>query len=133
VLAQFMESGAMERQLRHLRARHRRRRDAMVDAITAHLTDAVVHGAAAGLHLTITFDTEFADTDLAAAALAWGVKVQPLSWHSQRPSRPGLVLGYAASAPTDISEGVATLGAALRRLPRQPRSTAAPTTSPGSK
>ncbi|MFC8101681.1 PLP-dependent aminotransferase family protein [Streptomyces sp. NPDC057363] len=116
VLARFMESGQMERQLRHLRTRHRRRRDAMVDAIGTHLPDAVVHGAAAGLHLTITFDSEFADTDLAAAALARGVKVQPLSWHSQRPSRPGLVLGYAASTPTDISEGVATLGAALRRL-----------------
>lgn len=117
VLARFMESGQMERQLRHLRTRHRRRRDAMVDAITTHLPNAVVHGAAAGLHLTITFDAEFADTDLAAAALARGVKVQPLSWHSQRPSRPGLVLGYAASAPTAISEGVAILGAALRRMP----------------
>lgn len=117
VLARFMESGEMERRLRHLRTRHRRRRDVMVDAITTHLPNAVVHGAAAGLHLTITFDTEFADTDLAASALARGVKVQPLSWHTQRPSRPGLVLGYAASSPTDISEGVATLGAALRRLP----------------
>jgi GntR family transcriptional regulator / MocR family aminotransferase len=116
VLARFMESGEMERQLRHLRTRHRRRRDAMVDAITTHLPHAVVHGAAAGLHLTITFDSEFADTDLAAAALARGVKAHPLSWHSQRPSRPGLVLGYAASAPTDIGEGVATLGTALRRL-----------------
>ncbi|MGW7649980.1 MocR-like pyridoxine biosynthesis transcription factor PdxR [Streptomyces bobili] len=116
VLARFMESGEMERQLRHLRTRHRRRRDAMVDAITTHLPHAVVHGAAAGLHLTITFDSEFADTDLTAAALARGVKAHPLSWHSQRPSRPGLVLGYAASAPTDIGEGVATLGTALRRL-----------------
>lgn len=115
-LARFMESGATERQLRHLRSRHRRRRDAMVDAVTTHLPGAVVHGAAAVLHLTITFDTEFADTDLAAAALTRGVKVQPLSWHGQHPSRPGLVLGYAASTPTDIREGVSILGAALRRM-----------------
>ncbi|MFF1420824.1 PLP-dependent aminotransferase family protein [Streptomyces sp. NPDC058280] len=117
VLAQFMESGEMERQLRVLRTRHRRRRDTMVDAIRTHLPHALVHGAAAGLHLMITFDAEFADTDLAAAALARGVKVQPLSWHSQHAARPGLVLGYAASSPTDISEGVATLGDVLRRLP----------------
>jgi GntR family transcriptional regulator/MocR family aminotransferase len=44
----------------------------MVDAIAAHLPTAVAHGAAVGLHLTITFDTEFVDTDLASAALARG-------------------------------------------------------------
>ncbi|MFF5523101.1 MocR-like pyridoxine biosynthesis transcription factor PdxR [Streptomyces coeruleorubidus] len=116
VLAQLMESGEMERQLRLLRTRHRRRRDTMVDAIRTHIPDAEVHGAAAGLHLMISFDAEFADTDLAAAALAQGVKVQPLSWHSQHSPRPGLVLGYAASAPTAISEGVAILGDVLRHL-----------------
>jgi GntR family transcriptional regulator/MocR family aminotransferase len=116
VLAQLMESGEMERQLRLLRTRHRRRRDTMVDAIRTHIPDAEVHGAAAGLHLMISFNAEFADTDLAAAALAQGVKVQPLSWHSQHSPRPGLVLGYAASAPTAISEGVAILGDVLRHL-----------------
>jgi GntR family transcriptional regulator/MocR family aminotransferase len=117
VLAQLMDSGEMERQLRFLRRRHRRRRDAMIEAIRAHLPGAVVHGAAAGLHLMITFDAGWADVELAAASLARGVKVQPLSWHSQRPNRPGLVLGYAANTPTDIAEGVATLGNILRRLP----------------
>lgn len=117
VLAQLMESGALERQLRLLRGRHRRRRDAMIAAVRTHLPQAVVHGAAAGLHLTITFDAGFRDTDLAAAALARGVKVQPLSWHSQRPHPPGLVLGYAAPTANDIAEGMATLGETLRRLP----------------
>ncbi|TXS39874.1 MocR-like pyridoxine biosynthesis transcription factor PdxR [Streptomyces sp. OR43] len=114
VLARFMDSGAMESQLRHLRRHHRHRRDAMIEAIGAHLPGAIVHGAAAGLHLTITFDAECADTELAAMALARDVKVHPLSWHSQRPHRPGLVLGYAASTPADIAEGVAVLGDVLR-------------------
>ena len=115
VLASLMESGEMERQLRFLRGRHRRRRDAMIAAIRTHLPGAIVHGAAAGLHLMITFEAGFADTELAAAALARGVKVQPLSWHSQLTDRPGLVLGYAANAPAVIAEGVAILGDALRR------------------
>jgi len=42
--------------------------------------------------------------------------VQPLSWHSQRPAQPGLVLGYAASTPTEITDGIATVGAVLRHL-----------------
>ncbi|MFF0725124.1 PLP-dependent aminotransferase family protein [Streptomyces sp. NPDC004134] len=166
VLARLMESGELERHLRLLRGRHRRRRDAMIAAIAEHLPGAVVHGAAAGLHLTVTFDgaggsgsyggrgtggrrgldggrgpggeaaadagsagsagvtgvtgmadaglAGVTDTELAAAALSCGVKVQPLSWHRLRPGPPGLVLGYAASHPDAVTEGVRLLGRALR-------------------
>lgn len=116
VLARLMESGQLERHLRLLRGRHTRRRDAMINAITEHLPGAVVHGAAAGLHLIVTYAPEVPDTELAAAALARGVKCQPLSWHRQLPGRPGLVLGYAATSPGVITEGVAALGQALREL-----------------
>jgi GntR family transcriptional regulator/MocR family aminotransferase len=116
VLTELMESGELERHLRVLRRRHQRRRDAMIAAIREHLPAARVHGAAAGLHLMVTFDAAFADTDLAAAALARGVKTQPLSWHRQRPGVPGLVLGYAATTPTDAARGVALLGEAWREV-----------------
>jgi len=114
VLAHLMETGELERQLRVVRTRHRRRRDAMIRALSTELPGAVVHGAAAGLHLTITFGFEVDDVALAAAALAEGVKVQPLSWHRLRPGRPGLVLGYAARTATEIAEGLAVLGKLLR-------------------
>ncbi|QXJ19813.1 PLP-dependent aminotransferase family protein [Actinomadura graeca] len=117
VLARLMDSGEMERQMRALRRRHRRRRDAMITAIRARLPGAVVHGAAAGLHLTVTFPGSFPDTALAAAALDRGVKTHPLSWHGQRRHSPGLVLGYAAATPTAIAEGVACIGDAFRHLP----------------
>jgi len=117
VLAELMASGELERQLRLLRRRHVRRRDAMISAVATHLPGTVVHGAAAGLHLMITFNASVDDLALAAAALAKGVKVQPLSWHRQRPDQPGLVLGYAANTPADIDDGIATIGAVLRRLP----------------
>ena len=150
VLAELMSSGELERHLRFLRRRHVRRRDAMIGAVGIHLPGARVHGAAAGLHLTLTFDglsggtgpsgigrsgtgrsgadwsgtgrsgadwsgTGRSDIDLAAAALARGVKTQPLSWHRQRPGRPGLVLGYAASTPAEIHDGIAIIGSILRR------------------
>ncbi|MBS2965342.1 PLP-dependent aminotransferase family protein [Actinocrinis puniceicyclus] len=114
VLAELMETGAMERHLRMLRNRHRRRRDAMIEAIGTHLPRARVHGAAAGLHLMITFDAAVRDTQLAAEALARGVKTQPLSWHYQQPGEPGLVLGYAACTPSDAAEGIAILGRVVR-------------------
>ncbi|MDX6333648.1 MAG: GntR family transcriptional regulator / MocR family aminotransferase [Streptosporangiaceae bacterium] len=130
VLAELMNSGELERHLRFLRRRHVRRRDAMIGAVGIHLPGARVHGAAAGLHLTLTFDglsggagrsgagpsgAGRSDIDLAAAALARGVKTQPLSWHRQRPGRPGLVLGYAASTPAEIHDGIAVLGSILSR------------------
>jgi GntR family transcriptional regulator/MocR family aminotransferase len=110
VLARLMESGELEAHLRMMRRRHRARRDAMITAIATHLPHAAVHGSAAGLHLTITLRAGVSDTELAEAALARGVKVQPLSWHAQRPGPPGLVLGYAATTPTDITTGIAILG-----------------------
>ncbi|WP_240512747.1 aminotransferase class I/II-fold pyridoxal phosphate-dependent enzyme, partial [Streptomyces griseoruber] len=118
VLARLMDSGDLERHLRHVRRRHRRRRDVMLRAIEEHLPGARVHGAAAGLHLMVTFgDDGLRDVDLAAAALERGVKAHPLSWHRIGPGRPGLVLGYAAGPAHEIEEGVAVLGAALRSLP----------------
>ncbi|MFF5219320.1 PLP-dependent aminotransferase family protein [Micromonospora sp. NPDC000442] len=111
VLAELLTSGALERQLRLLRRRHVRRRDAMTAALARHLPGATVHGAAAGLHLTVTLDSDVVDTELAAAALARGVKVQPLSWHCLRPYRPGLVLGYAANTASAIDAGIATVAA----------------------
>lgn len=114
-LAELMTSGDLERHLRLLRRRHVRRRDAMIAAIGEHLPRARLHGAAAGLHLTVTFDDlpPGADIDLAAEALRRGVKVQPLSWHCQRERQPGLVLGYAASSPADISAGIAVVSRGL--------------------
>ncbi|MFI6154886.1 PLP-dependent aminotransferase family protein [Kitasatospora sp. NPDC051170] len=121
VLARLMRSGELERHLRLLRRSHRRRRDAMIAAIRAHLPEATVHGAAAGLHLMLTLPLQpgCTDAELAAAALERGVKVQPLSWHARLPGPPGLVLGYAAVPVGEIAEGVAVLGE-LTRLSRGP-------------
>jgi GntR family transcriptional regulator / MocR family aminotransferase len=114
VLAQLMTSGALEQQLRFLRGRHRRRRDAMISAVRSSLPGASVHGAAAGLHVTVTFAGSFSDVALAEEVLARGVKVQPLSWHRQVAGAPGLVMGYAARSASEIADGVSVVGAVLR-------------------
>lgn len=113
VLAELMTSGALERHLRLIRRRHVRRRDAMTAALARYLPDARIHGAAAGLHLMVTLESDVDDTAWATACLARGVKVQPLSWHSQLPSPPGLVLGYAANSPSDIDTAVRDVAEAL--------------------
>jgi GntR family transcriptional regulator/MocR family aminotransferase len=47
----------------------------MINALRRELPEAQIHGAAAGLHLMITFDADFADVDLAAVAFHHDVKV----------------------------------------------------------
>ncbi|MGL5816565.1 MAG: PLP-dependent aminotransferase family protein [Phycicoccus sp.] len=121
VLAELIRGGGLERHLRGVRRRHRRRRDAMVAASARHLSGARVRGAAAGLHLTVTLPPEVDDVGVATAALAAGVKVHPLSWHRVRPGAPGLVLGYAARPATEIEEGMALLGSCLRTTRPRPR------------
>ncbi len=117
VLADLMESGQLERHLRTVRRRHQRRRDAMIAALGRHLPAATVHGAAAGLHLTVTFDEPtdrpVDDITLATRALAAGVKVQPLSWHRVRPGTPGLVLGYAAASTGHIEQAMIALASVV--------------------
>ncbi|MGX7680227.1 MocR-like pyridoxine biosynthesis transcription factor PdxR [Jatrophihabitans sp. DSM 45814] len=114
-LAAMMRSGALEAHLRAVRRRHRQRRDAMASALAEHLPQARVHGIAAGLHLMVTFAEGIDDAAIAEAALARGVRVQPLSWHRQLPGPPGLVLGYAASAPDAIRTGIKRLARLLGR------------------
>lgn len=117
-LAAFLDDGGMERHLRVIRRRHRGRRDAMIRAIRHDLPDAIVHGAAAGLHVTVTFDDapEGADLTIAAACLDRGVKVQPLAWHRQTPGPPGLVLGYASVPAGAIAEGVGVAARVARSV-----------------
>ncbi|WP_405063780.1 PLP-dependent aminotransferase family protein [Kribbella sp. NBC_01505] len=116
-LAHLMESGELERQLRYVHRRHRTRRDALATAVATYLPTATIHGAAAGLHLTITFPPDIDDKALAAAALSKGIKVHPLSWHCQLPHAPGLVLGYAARTPTALTEAIQTIATLLTPSP----------------
>ena len=113
VLARLLASGDYERHLRLVRARQRRRRDALLAGLRTHLPHAEVTGVAAGLHLLILLPEPMSDSILADRAAANGVLVHPLSWHRLEPGAPGLVLGYAAHSPDRLAEAAKRLGAAL--------------------
>jgi GntR family transcriptional regulator/MocR family aminotransferase len=115
VLARLLASGDYERHLRHVRDRQRRRRDALLAGLRAHLPAARVTGVAAGLHLVIMLPGGPDDVVLAERAARHGVLVHPLSWHRLTPGPPGLVLGYAAHAPDRLAEAAALLGRAFTR------------------
>ncbi|WP_232662336.1 MocR-like pyridoxine biosynthesis transcription factor PdxR [Pseudonocardia sp. TRM90224] len=112
-LARMITTGAFERHLRLVRARHRERRDALLAALDRHLPTATVHGVAAGLHLMVVLPDVTDDVALVDRARELGVLVHPLAWHRTRPGPAGLVVGYAASTPDRITEGVRRIAAAL--------------------
>ena len=115
VLARLISTGELEQHIRQVRKRQRIRRDALLVAVREHLPSARVRGIAAGLHLLITFPgSETPDTDIAERILEAGVRVHPLSWHCQGEEAPGIVLGYAAYTPDQLSDAVRRVAGAVR-------------------
>jgi GntR family transcriptional regulator/MocR family aminotransferase len=112
-LARFIDSGGLERHLRMVRGRHRARRDALLAALARHLPQAEVHGVAAGLHLLVTLPAGTDDAALAERAQQEGIVVHPLSRHRVGDGPPGLVVGYAATAPGVLEDAVARLARML--------------------
>jgi len=109
-LASFIDRGELDRHLRRMRLRYRRRRDRLVAALGEHLPDDEVGGAAAGLHVTVALAPE-ADVDaVLARASARGVGV----FAAHHGGRPLLLVGYANIAEEAIEPAVAALAAAVR-------------------
>ncbi|WKG04920.1 PLP-dependent aminotransferase family protein [Mycolicibacterium sp. HK-90] len=109
VLARLLESGEYDRHVRLVRARHRARRDALLEVLSAALPDATVTGVAAGLHLLVMLPDGVDDVALADDLRDAGVLVHPVSWHRRLPGPPGLVLGYASHPPDRLREAAATI------------------------
>ncbi len=101
-LASFIERGELDRHLRRMRLRYRRRRDRLAAALGEHLPDNEVGGAAAGLHVTVALAPE-ADVDaVLARAAARGVGV----FATHHAGRPLLLVGYANIAEEAIEPAV---------------------------
>ena len=106
VLAELLRSGVLARHLRAMRARHRARRDALVQAVRERLPDCTVGGIAAGIYLLIMVTAEIDDQKLADRARARGVLLQPLSRHRISPGPPGLIMSYADQSPDRLRTAV---------------------------
>ena len=112
VLARLLESGEYDRHIRLVRARHRARRDALLETLAAALPAARVTGVAAGLHLLAMLPDAVDDVAVADELRDAGVLVHPLSWHRRLPGPPGLVLGYASHPPDRLRAA----GAVIARI-----------------
>ena len=109
-LASFIERGELDRHLRRMRLRYRRRRDGLVAAIADHLPDHEVGGAAAGLHVTVALAPDTDVDAVLARAAARGVGLLA----TQHEGHPLLLVGYANITEAAIEPAVSALAAAVR-------------------
>lgn len=119
-LDEFIREGHFARHVRRMRALYWRRQELLVSQASRCLKHILeVHHAGGGMQLIGWLPEGIDDRkamDLAAEA---GIETLSLSSHyAQKPRRGGLVLGYAAAAPTEIKEGVRRLASALSTLVR---------------
>ena len=124
-LASLIDSGACERHVRRIRRENKRRRAALLEAVTRHRPqDTRVEGAAAGLHVERWLPSLHARDEprLVDGARRRGVGVHPGSGLyatpalRRRPRPAGLVVGYASLGVEEIVVGIRALAQALAEL-----------------
>jgi GntR family transcriptional regulator/MocR family aminotransferase len=114
-MASFIADAGLDRHLRLMRRRYRAKRDMMIEALSRHLPDVRVGGAAAGLHLIAWLPGGCDEHGTAMRARELEVGVHELHRHctTTAPRPPALLLGYALPTENEIETGIRLLARAL--------------------
>ena len=116
-LADFVTRGELDRHLRRMRPVYRRRRDALLEALEAHLPWLEPAGVSAGLHLVTWLPPHVDETAVVDAARRAGVDLDAVGpYRITHPGPGGLIFGYATVSERAIAEGVATLARVISEL-----------------
>jgi len=114
-MAEFITSGSFDRHIRTMRAEYRRRREQLVAAVAQSSPKTTVVGMPAGLHVMLELG---GNESALSGQLAWrrlGVEGLDFFRHPEVDNeRDGVVIGYAAPAPSAWSAAVDAL---IRLLP----------------
>ncbi len=109
-LADFVARGELDRHVRRMRLRYRRRRDVLVAALERHLPELGVEGVPAGLHVVASLPDGWTEPRALAAARARGLALSGLNEHRiRRRGRGALLLGFARSSEPTLRAGVREL------------------------
>jgi GntR family transcriptional regulator/MocR family aminotransferase len=113
-MASFMARGEFTRHIRRMRGLYTERRDELLSYAAQYLGDKLrLERAPSGLHLVGWLPEAADEWELAKLADRHGVTVYPLStFRLGTPSRPGLVLGFAAFRKAEIEVAVQKLARA---------------------
>jgi GntR family transcriptional regulator/MocR family aminotransferase len=113
--ADFLLRGELDRHLRRMRLRYRRRRDVLVRELERQLPELEVRGLAAGLYVEAVLPAGTDEARVLAEARARGVGLSGMSEHCALVTRePALLLGYAVAPEPSLGPAVEALAQAVR-------------------
>ncbi|HHX4057947.1 MAG: PLP-dependent aminotransferase family protein [Burkholderia contaminans] len=117
-MAEFIDTGLFARHLRRMRTLYAERRRSLEAALARHLGAVLsVRESPGGMHLSADLAMPLHDTDVARAAAAHGVLLQPLSSYRVGDGRPynGFVLGYSGLSDTTIETATMQFAAVIEQ------------------
>ena len=113
--ADFLLRGELDRHLRRMRLRYRRRRDALVRELGRQLPELEVRGLAAGLYVEAVLPRGMDEASVLEAARARGIALSGMAEHCVEAVRePALLVGYAVTPDPSLRRAVAVLAEAVR-------------------
>ena len=113
-LANFIESGGYDQQLRRMRRIYRQRRKVLIEALARRLPEAEVTGIAAGLHATVRLPAGIDEGRLCATMAKHGVAVDMMhKYRIASKGPPTLLLGYGRASESALRSGVRILAQAV--------------------
>lgn len=116
ILAQFIETGHLERHVVRVKRVYRKRRNVLIERLRQHFSDHVeIMGDATGLHLVARFPQITFTPEVVAAIACAGVQVYPVERHTLVKGRHlhDILLGYAHLSPAQIERGIEQISRAM--------------------
>jgi GntR family transcriptional regulator / MocR family aminotransferase len=117
-LAEFISSGAYDKQVRRARLAYRQRRDRLVSALAREVPEVFVSGIAAGLHAVVRLPPGVAEVDVTTRAAASGLTLHGLATCRTEGAQDlgaAVIVGYGTPPAHAFSTAVARLCAVLRQ------------------
>jgi GntR family transcriptional regulator/MocR family aminotransferase len=116
-LADLMAKGEFDRHLRRMRPVYRRRRDALLTALSRRLPWLEPAGVSAGLHLVTWLPPGLDEATVVDAAAGAGVGIEGVTpYRISHPGPGGLIFGYATVSEAAIVEGIDILADVIAGL-----------------
>lgn len=117
VLTDFMHAGHFTKHIRRTRMLYKERRTSLVKNLEAVFGNQLeIHGAEAGMHMTITFPGRLSDVEIATIAAQEKLWLWPLSPCYLGESQNGFILGFGNTAPEQMPQSVQHLRSILDRI-----------------
>jgi GntR family transcriptional regulator / MocR family aminotransferase len=116
-LADLIGKGEFDRHLRRMRPVYRRRRDALLAALSRRLPWLEPTGVSAGLHLVTWLPPGLDEAAVVEEAARAGVGIEGVTpYRISHPGPGGLIFGYATVSEQAIAEGVDILAGVIAGL-----------------